>query len=109
MLSYKAERAGRRVVKVSQRGTSQENEEKIKDRDYRAAVNILNRGLSGLGRPLAPVEERPLLRISAFAVVTGASFSHEVGSSLRERGVVHFSAIVSIFFQFSQTLSSSLY
>ena len=71
MLSYKAERAGRRVVKVSQRGTSQENEEKIKDRDYRAAVNILNRGLSGLGRPLAPVEERPLLRISAFAVVTG--------------------------------------
>ncbi|MCW3135861.1 MAG: transposase [Canidatus Methanoxibalbensis ujae] len=39
MLSYKAERAGRRVVKVSQRGTSQENEEKIKDRDYRAAVN----------------------------------------------------------------------
>ena len=71
MLSYKAERAGRRVVKVSQRGTSQENKEKIKDRDYRAAVNILNRGLSGLGRPLAPVEERPLLRISAFAVVTG--------------------------------------
>ncbi len=71
MLSYKAERAGRRVVRVSQRGTSQENEEKIKDRDYRAAVNILNRGLSGLGRPLAPVEERPLLRISAFAVVTG--------------------------------------
>jgi len=71
MLSYKAERAGRRVVRVSQRGTSQENEEKIKDRDYRAAVNILNRGLSGLGRPLAPVEEKPLLRISAFAVVTG--------------------------------------
>ena len=71
LLSYKAERAGRRVVKVSQRGTSQENEEKIKDRDYRAAVNILNRGLSGLGRPLAPVEEKPLLRISAFAVVTG--------------------------------------
>ena len=71
MLSYKAERAGRRVVKVSQRGTSQENREKIKDRDYRAAVNILNRGLSGLGRPLVPVEERPLLRISAFAVVTG--------------------------------------
>ena len=71
MLSYKAERAGRRVVKVSPRGTSQENEEKIKDRDYRAAVNILNRGLSGLGRPLAPVEEKPLLCITAFAVITG--------------------------------------
>jgi len=71
MLSYKAERAGRRVVKVSQRGTSQENEEKIKDRDYRAAVNILNRGLSGLGRPLAPVEERPLLLVTAEAVIEG--------------------------------------
>ena len=71
MLSYKAERAGRRVVRVSQRGTSQENEEKIKDRDYRAAVNILNRGLSGLGRPLAPVEERPLLLVTAEAVIEG--------------------------------------
>ena len=70
MLSYN-EGAGRRVVRVSQRGTSQENEEKIKDRDYRAAVNILNRGLSGLGRPLAPVEERPLLLVTAEAVIEG--------------------------------------
>ena len=71
LLECKAERAGVRVVKVAPRGTSQENKEKIKDRDYRAAVNILNKGLSGLGQPLVPVEEKPLLRITALAVVTG--------------------------------------
>jgi len=71
LLECKAERAGVRVVKVAPRGTSQENKEKIKDRDYRAAVNILNKGLSGLGQPLVLVEEKPLLRITALAVVTG--------------------------------------
>ena len=71
LLECKAERAGIRVVKVAPRGTSQENKEKIKDRDYRAAVNILNKGLSGLGQPLVLVEEKPLLRITALAVVTG--------------------------------------
>jgi|GEM_PF-4317489 len=71
MLSYKAENAGRRIVKVNPRGTSQENEDRIEDRDYRASLNILNRALSGLGRPLVPVEERLLLRITAEAVLTG--------------------------------------
>ncbi len=73
MLSYKAERAGREVVKVAPHYTSQQNKY-INDRDYRASLNILNRCLSGSGRPLVPVEERPLLRVPAKAVVTGQAF-----------------------------------
>ena len=74
MLLYKAERAGRAVVKVNPRGTSREGDKTL-DRDYRASLNILRRGLSGLGRPSGPVERRPLLRVSAYAVVTGQVFS----------------------------------
>jgi len=73
LLSYKAERAGRRVVKVSPKGTS----EGLFDdpyRDYISACRIKNRGL-GSGRPSGPVERRPLLRITAIAVVTGQVFS----------------------------------
>ena len=71
MLSYKAERAGRRVVKVDPRGTSQEGDQSL-DRDYRASWNILQRGLVGLGRPeLTPVEMGPLLGVPARAVVAG--------------------------------------
>ncbi|MCD6248583.1 MAG: transposase [Hadesarchaea archaeon] len=71
MLSYKAERAGRRVVKVDPRGTSQEGDQSL-DRDYRASWNILQRGLVGLGRPeVTPVEMGPLLGVPASAVVAG--------------------------------------
>jgi putative transposase len=76
MLSYKAERAGRRVVRVNPARTSQENQQ-IEDRDYRASLNILNRGLSGLGRPSVPVETRPL---PAKLTVTPASRVVEAGS-----------------------------
>jgi putative transposase len=44
MLSYKAERAGRRVVEVDPRGTSQNLPEGL-DRDYVAACRILRLGL----------------------------------------------------------------
>ena len=50
-LSYKAERAGRVVVKVDPRGTSREYGHGEIDRDYNAALNVLGRGLVGLGRP----------------------------------------------------------
>jgi len=68
MLSYKAERAGRRVVEVDPKGTSQNLPEGI-DRDYVAACRILS---LGLGRPeVTPVEMGPLLRVPASAVVAG--------------------------------------
>jgi len=68
MLSYKAERAGRRVVEVDPRGTSQNLPEGF-DRDYVAACRILS---LGLGRPeVTPVEMGPLLRVPASAVVAG--------------------------------------
>lgn len=72
MLSYKAERAGRTLLKVDPKYTSQENE-MIEDRDLRGSMNILNRGLSGLGQPLAPVKTRPLQIVSASLVVETGS------------------------------------
>jgi putative transposase len=67
-LSYKAERAGRRVVEVDPRGTSQNLPEGF-DRDYIAACRILS---LGLGRPeVTPVEMGPLLCVPASAVVAG--------------------------------------
>nr|MDO8133041.1 transposase [Candidatus Njordarchaeum guaymaensis] len=72
MLSYKAERAGRTFLKVDPKYTSQENEV-IEDRDFRGSINILNRGLSGLGRPLEPVETRPLQVVPASLVVETGS------------------------------------
>jgi putative transposase len=72
MLSYKAERAGRQFVEVDSRGTSQEYKHGELDRDYNAALNILERGLVGLGWPeLTPVEMGPLLRVPASAVIAG--------------------------------------
>lgn len=71
MLSYKAERAGRQFVEVDPRGTSQEYKHGEIDRDYNAALNILERAV-GLGRPKpTPVEIRPLLGVPASAVVAG--------------------------------------
>jgi putative transposase len=67
-LSYKAERAGRRVVEVDPRGTSQNLPEGF-DRDHIAACRILS---LGLGRPeVTPVEMGPLLCVPASAVVAG--------------------------------------
>jgi len=81
MLDYKAESAGRRLVKVDARGTTQlcsrcgnivpkELGDRIHDcphcgfvadRDYNAAYGIL---IAGMGHPIEPVEPRPLLRIT---------------------------------------------
>jgi len=64
------------VVKVNPRGTSQEYNRGELDRDYNAALNILERGLVGQGLPkLTPVERRPLLKIAAYAVISGQAFS----------------------------------
>jgi transposase len=77
VLSYKTESAGRLFVKMNSQGTSQECDKAL-DRDYRASWNILSWGLalfldivSGQGLPVEPVEQRPLLRIPAYAVITG--------------------------------------
>ena len=71
-LSYKAERAGRAVVKVNPRGTSGEYGHGEIDRDYNAALNVLGRGLVGLGWPKpTPVEMEPLLSVPASAVIAG--------------------------------------
>ena len=74
---------------MNPRGTSQENKEKIKDRDYRVAVNILNRGFIGAGTALSACggeTSTPYYRRSGDH---GASFSREAGSPLRKRGGVH--------------------
>ncbi|MCD6387453.1 MAG: transposase, partial [Methanophagales archaeon] len=72
-LSYKAERAGKTVVKVSPRGTSKGLSRDNPLRDYISAHRILKRGLERLGQglPSEPVERGPLLRITAKAVITG--------------------------------------
>jgi len=79
-MSYKAGRAGRTVVRVDPRRTSKEFKHGEIDKDYNAALNILERGLVGLGWPeLTPVEMEPLrklTRVSASSVV-------EAGSPLR--------------------------
>ena len=73
LLSYKAARAGRRVVRVNPKGTSKGLSMNDPYRDYISACRIKNRGL---GRPCQPVERGPLLRtISAMEVVTGQVFS----------------------------------
>lgn len=77
-LSYKAENAGKVVVKVNPRGTSKEYKYGKLDRDYNASLNILQRGLKKLGMgqtEITPIETEPLL-VRASSVV-------EVGSSLR--------------------------
>jgi len=71
LLSYKAERAGRRVVKVNPKGTS-DGLANDPLRDYISACRIKNRGL---GQPLQPVERKPLLLVTAKAVIEGHVFS----------------------------------
>ena len=99
MLSYKAEGAGRTLVKVNPKDTSQLcsrcgayvykpvwiREHRcptcglVMDRDHNAAKNILNKALQEVGsvRPeLTPVEMRPLL-----PPMGGASLVEEAGIS----------------------------
>ena len=76
MLSYKAENAGRTLVKVNPRGTSQEYKYGELDRDYNASLNILERALAGLGRPLEPVEIKPLLVEIPASVIVEAGSPH---------------------------------
>jgi len=74
MLSYKAENAGRILVKVNPRGTSKEYKYGELDRDYNASLNILERGLAGLGQPYVPVEIKPLLaEIPASSIIEAGS------------------------------------
>ena len=79
MISYKAENAGKIVVKVNPRGTSKEYRYGVLERDYNASLNILERGLSGLGRPSVPVEMRPLRVIPASLVVETGNPHQAVG------------------------------
>lgn len=76
-LSYKAENTGRVLVKVNPRGTSKEDKYGELDRDYNAALNILERGLSALGRSFTFVGTGPLL------VEIPASLVVEAGSPMR--------------------------
>jgi len=73
LLSFKAERAGRRVVKVNPRGTSEGLSMDDPYRDYISACRIKNK--AGLGRPSEPVERRPLLLVTAQEVIEGQVFS----------------------------------
>jgi len=68
-LSYKAERAGKTVVKVPPRGTSQGLSRDDPLRDYISARRILER--AGWGPPSEPVKRGPLLHVPAYAVVMG--------------------------------------
>jgi len=72
-LSYKAERAGKTVVKVSPRGTSEGLSWDNPLRDHISARRILERGLEKLGQglPSEPAERRPLRHISASSVIVG--------------------------------------
>ena len=72
-LSYKAERAGKTVVRVSPRGTSEGLSWDDPLRDYISACRILKRGLEklGLGRPFEPAERRPLRHITTSSVIVG--------------------------------------
>ena len=79
MLSYKAENAGRAFVRVNPRGTSKEYKHGELNRDYNAALNVLQRGLAGLGRPSAPVEVKPLLVAIPASVIVETGSPHPSG------------------------------
>ena len=84
ILSYKAESAGKTIVYVNPRGTSQEyNHGKDLDRDYNASLNILKRGLKkvGLGwSEFTPVDIRPLRELqfvpASLMIETGSHFQN---------------------------------
>ena len=86
MLSYKAQSAGRKLIKVDPRNTTQrcsacgsivkkELSDRVHecpycgfscDRDYNASINIL---IAGMEQPVAPIEPKPLHRISVMQVL----------------------------------------
>ncbi|MDI6798626.1 MAG: transposase [Candidatus Aenigmarchaeota archaeon] len=76
-LSYKAENAGKIVVKVNPRGTSKEYKFGKLDKDYNASLNILVRGLDKVGMGQAeftPLETEPLPVRASSVVELGSSF-----------------------------------
>ena len=78
MVTYKAESAGRAVIPVDPDGTSEENPYNIPNRHYRAAINILERGLKKVGLDVpefTPAERKPLLCVPASAVISGQVYS----------------------------------
>ncbi len=75
LLSYKAERAGKIIVKVDPRGTSKGLSSRNPYRDYISACRIL---YTGLGRPLEPAEMEPLREL----IYVPASSVVEAGSPL---------------------------
>ena len=88
-LSYKAERAGRAVVKVNPRGLQENTGHGEIDRDHNA-LNVLGRGLVGLGWPEpTPVEIEPLLSVPASGCYRWASSVVEAGSRRSLTGVVY--------------------
>jgi len=86
MLSYKSESAGRKLIKVDPRNTTQrcstcgsivrkELSDRIHecpycgfscDRDYNASMNIL---IAGMEQPVVPIESKPLHHISVMQVL----------------------------------------
>jgi len=108
LIAFKAERAGRRVVRVKPANTSKRCAkcgyivEKLTlkdrwftcpicgweaDRDLNASLNILD---VGLGRSRTPVEREPLpLVIPYRKVIEEPSSLSEAGSPVRKGGVVH--------------------
>jgi len=101
MLAYKAARAGRRLVDVNPRDTSQNIPEGF-DRDYIASLRILS---VGLGRPEpTPVEMEPLLSVPASAVVAGQAPSLKQEVPCESRGQF----TTSVFRQFFPSSSACL-
>ncbi|MDD4094272.1 MAG: zinc ribbon domain-containing protein [Methanothrix sp.] len=86
MLSYKAQSAGRKLIKVDPRNTTQrcsacgsivKKDLSVRvhecpycgfscDRDYNASMNIL---ITGMEQPVAPIEPKPLHHISVMQVL----------------------------------------
>lgn len=78
-LSYKAENAGKVVMRVDPKGTSQVYNYGELDRDYNASLNILRRGLEKAGwgsAEFTPVNIKPLQVIPASLVVEAGSPHH---------------------------------
>ena len=80
MLSYKAENAGKILMKVDPRYTSKTYRYgKLIDKDYNASLNILKRGIQNIGMgqtEFTPVDIEPLQKlntISASMVVESGS------------------------------------
>ncbi len=80
MLFYKAENAGKTVIGVDPKGTSQEYKYGDDlDRDYNSSINILERGIAKLPkglREVTPVEIEPLQKLETIS----ASLIIETGS-----------------------------